>query len=218
MAEIVPVEDVEVTLGDAEVKVDAEVNTESKAEEKKVDQTTDAEEEKQKFDHEREAEEKDAKYKRIEAQLAIETDMENRDLSKEEEWTLAENRKVIREVENRKVLDLKQRARSKWATDGDENSKYFHALINNRKASNSIHGLNVNDQWCTKPSRIKKEIFSFFRDKFKEEFPERRDVFCDNLKKIYDSKRDMLVDPFTGREIKEAVFECGDDGAPGSDG
>ena len=70
MAEITPVDDDEAKVDDAEVKVDAEVKLENRAEEKKVDQTTGAEDEKQKSEYEREAEEKDAKYKQLEAQLA----------------------------------------------------------------------------------------------------------------------------------------------------
>ncbi|KAJ0576078.1 putative transcription factor interactor and regulator CCHC(Zn) family [Helianthus annuus] len=70
MAEITPVDDGEAKVDDAEVKEDAEVKVENRAEEKKVDQTTGAEDEKQKSEYEREAEEKDAKYKQLEAQLA----------------------------------------------------------------------------------------------------------------------------------------------------
>ncbi|KAJ0441100.1 putative Endonuclease/exonuclease/phosphatase superfamily [Helianthus annuus] len=39
----------------------------------------------------------------------LESKMENRDLSEEEEWSMAENKKLIKEVEIRKNLDLKQR-------------------------------------------------------------------------------------------------------------
>ncbi|XP_035834017.1 uncharacterized protein LOC118482589 [Helianthus annuus] len=117
----------------------------------------------------------------------LEEEMELRDLSEEEEWVMSENRKIIQEIDDRKRADTKQRARIRWAVDGDENSKFFHALVNNRKASNNNHGLSIDGEWCTKPVKIKKEIFSFFRDKFKE-------------------------------KIRNEVFECGEDRAPGPDG
>ncbi|KAM0069892.1 putative RNA-directed DNA polymerase [Helianthus debilis subsp. tardiflorus] len=148
----------------------------------------------------------------------LEVEMESRDLSEEEEWILAENRKIIKEVELRRNSDLKQRACSKWAMEGDENTKFFHALVNNRKASNSIHGLNVGGQWCSKPSLIKKEIFSFFRNRFKDNIPSRPMLICENIKKISEADKTALVVPFSLFEIKEAVFECGDDRARGPDG
>ncbi|KAJ0578963.1 putative RNA-directed DNA polymerase [Helianthus annuus] len=67
-------------------------------------------------------------------------------------------------------------------------------MINCRKAKNAIHGLRVNDSWCSKPTKIKKEVFEFFRGCFKE---------------------DMAVRP---SELKQAVWECGSNRAPGPDG
>ncbi|XP_021996047.1 uncharacterized protein LOC110893239 [Helianthus annuus] len=108
----------------------------------------------------------------------LEMEMENRDLAEEEEWIMAENKKVIKEVDLRKNADLRQRSRLKWALDGDENSKLFHAMVNNRKAVNSIRGLTINDEWCTKPKLIKKEVLTFFIDKFKESVPNRPKLVC----------------------------------------
>ncbi|KAJ0837904.1 putative RNA-directed DNA polymerase [Helianthus annuus] len=144
--------------------------------------------------------------------------MEFRDLLEEEEWTLAKNRKINREMDYRKSADIKQRARLKWALEGDENSKFFHAMVNKRKAVNSIHGLNVNGEWCSKPSLIKKQVFSFFRDKFKESCPNRPEVSLSNIKKISEADKIFLVEPFSESEIKAAVSDCGDDRAPGPDG
>ncbi|KAJ0837719.1 putative RNA-directed DNA polymerase [Helianthus annuus] len=144
--------------------------------------------------------------------------MEERDLSEEEEWIMAENRRVIREEEFRKASDLKQRARLRWASDGDENSSFFHAMVNNRKAINSIHGLSINGEWCSKPAKIKKQVLSFFRNMFKERFQSRPELTCHNIKKNSDTEKSFLVEEFSDEEIKEAVFECEDDRAPGPDG
>ncbi|KAM0036333.1 putative RNA-directed DNA polymerase [Helianthus debilis subsp. tardiflorus] len=144
--------------------------------------------------------------------------MESRDLLEEEEWIMAENRRTVREVEFRKNADLKQWARLKWALEGDENSKFFHAMVNSRKLVNSIHGLNVNGNWCTNSPIIKKKVLSFFRDKFEELCPNRPSASLSNIKKISFEDSNFLVEPFSDLEIKEAVFECGDDRAPGPDG
>ncbi|XP_021990744.1 uncharacterized protein LOC110887361 [Helianthus annuus] len=106
----------------------------------------------------------------------LESDMENRELSEDEEWSLVENKNLIKETEIRRNLDIKQRARLRWAVDGDENSKFFHALVNNRKIVNAIHGLSIDGVWCTKSAKIKHKVLSFFRDRFKEPASVRPDL------------------------------------------
>ena len=73
----------------------------------------------------------------------LEVDMEARGLSEEEEWIYAESKKVLKELEVNKQLEMKQRSWVRWALDGDENSSFFHGIVNYRKASNNIPGLMI---------------------------------------------------------------------------
>ncbi|XP_035845355.1 uncharacterized protein LOC118491582 [Helianthus annuus] len=148
----------------------------------------------------------------------LELIMEIRDLSEDEEWALSEIKKVINDFDENKARDTKQRSRVKWIKEGDENSKFFHAMVNNRKASNAIHGLSIDGSWCDNPSRIKKFIFEFFREKFKEKVELRPNIVCDNLKKLKDADVEALTQRFGSEEIKIVVFEYGDDRSPGPDG
>ncbi|KAI3824227.1 hypothetical protein L1987_05677 [Smallanthus sonchifolius] len=91
-------------------------------------------------------------------------------------------------------------------------------MVNCRKASNVIHGLDVGGRWIAKPSLTKKEVFSFFRNKFLEDCEVRPFLECDNLKKISAAEAEGLEARFSKEEVKAAVFECGDDRAPGPDG
>ncbi|KAM0042665.1 putative RNA-directed DNA polymerase [Helianthus debilis subsp. tardiflorus] len=101
---------------------------------------------------------------------------------------------------------------------GDENSAFFHGVINGRKAKNSIPGLLVNGEWVSKPSRVKKEVFSYFRNQFYSKVGSRPKLHCDSFKRLPKEYFDALTDPFTKEEIKDAVFDCGSDKAPGPDG
>ncbi|KAJ0923205.1 putative endonuclease/exonuclease/phosphatase [Helianthus annuus] len=122
-----------------------------------------------------------------------------RDLLEEEEWILAENKKTVAEMEYAKAMDLRQRSRLRWAKEGDENSSFFHSMINCRKASNVIHGLQVGGVWVDKLSLIKKEVFKFFRSKFVEDCVNRPSFSCSNLKKISDSDDVAGGSVFDGR-------------------
>ncbi|KAJ9564376.1 hypothetical protein OSB04_000342 [Centaurea solstitialis] len=117
-----------------------------------------------------------------------------------------------------KACDLKQKAKSKWISDGDENSRYFHGVVNNKLKKSRIHGLNINGSWVTEPDKIKEATRDFFEKKFKEDYPVRPTISSSFFKKISDSQRLRLEEPFTEKEVKDAVWSCGENKAPGPDG
>nr|GEW09093.1 RNA-directed DNA polymerase, eukaryota [Tanacetum cinerariifolium] len=43
--------------------------------------------------------------------------------------------------------DLVQKAKVKWAIEGDENLKYFHGIINKKRHQMAIRGISVNEEW-----------------------------------------------------------------------
>ncbi|KAJ0535621.1 putative RNA-directed DNA polymerase [Helianthus annuus] len=148
----------------------------------------------------------------------LEEALESRELTKAEVWVLEEANKRLRELEVYKTRDLKQKARVKWAKEGDANSSFFHGVINSRRVSNSIPGLVINGEWVTKPQAIKREVYRFFKDKFVEEIKFRPGLIVHDIKTLDPVEADGLVAPFLEKEIKEAVWDCGSDKAPGPDG
>ncbi|XP_021985352.1 uncharacterized protein LOC110881381 [Helianthus annuus] len=119
--------------------------------------------------------------------------LDSRELSEEEDWIRLECKQTILELEEFKLKDFKQRTRTKWAMEGDDNTTYFHSVVNGRKSSNAIHGFNVNNQWISKPKKIKKISEA-------------------------EAEAAALIDRFSKEEIKQAAFDCDSDRAPGPDG
>ncbi|KAK1415527.1 hypothetical protein QVD17_31310 [Tagetes erecta] len=62
----------------------------------------------------------------------IDKTMEERDLTEEEQWILGECKNNLSELETRKLKDLWQKSRVNWASHGDDNTSYFHGIINGR--------------------------------------------------------------------------------------
>lgn len=60
-------------------------------------------------------------------------------------------------------MDLKQWSRIRWVVYGDENSRFFHGYVNNRRSKNRIHGLIIDGSWTTEADAIKLEAFNFFQ-------------------------------------------------------
>ncbi|GKC65619.1 RNA-directed DNA polymerase, eukaryota [Tanacetum coccineum] len=81
-----------------------------------------------------------------------------------------ENRiKLLQDIDNLDNLeahDLIQKAHIKWDIEGDENSKFFHGIINQKRRSQSITGIMHDGTWITEPSQIKDSFLNFFKENF----------------------------------------------------
>ena len=99
--------------------------------------------------------------------------MEHKELDESELWIWSECSKCLEEIQIFKARDLKQKSRVKWASMGDENTSFFHYVVNGRKVSNGLPGLMINGEWVSKPTLVKKEVMGFFRRHFQEEYRNR---------------------------------------------
>ncbi|GJU06708.1 RNA-directed DNA polymerase, eukaryota [Tanacetum coccineum] len=58
-------------------------------------------------------------------------------------------------VTEMEAKDRFQKSKVKWAVEGDENSKFFHGIINKRRSQLAIRGIFVDGLWQTGPEMIK---------------------------------------------------------------
>lgn len=144
--------------------------------------------------------------------------VESRSLFSVEIENRIEWKKKILELEHRRNMDLRQKAKIRWAIDGDEDSRFFHGIINSNLSKNRINGLLIGGNWSTNPMAIKNEIFFFFKEKFAEKMRSRPSLSCNFNKTLSKSEATFLIEPFCPEEIKAAVWECGNERAPGPDG
>lgn len=138
-------------------------------------------------------------------------------LSEEELHYMSNCLKRIQELERLAAEDLKQKARIKWAKDGDENSSFFHRVVNNQNRKNHIDGLMINGKWSNEVEEIKKEVFNFFQNKFNERWASRPKLVNSRFKTISMMDVIRIEAPFTIDEVKKATWACGGDKALGPD-
>ncbi|PWA66745.1 hypothetical protein CTI12_AA324900 [Artemisia annua] len=122
--------------------------------------------------------------------------------------------KQLADIELLKVKDLRQKAKLRWDAEGDENSQFFHGIINSRRNRSTINGLNIHGDWITDPSTIKDHIFNSFCNRFKEGNWSRPRFSSNLFQQITEEESQLLDRPFTLDEIKEAVWSCGSSKAP----
>nr|GEY18060.1 RNA-directed DNA polymerase, eukaryota [Tanacetum cinerariifolium] len=114
--------------------------------------------------------------------------------------------------------DIMQKAKIKWAIEGDENSKFFHGMVNRKRTNLAVKGIMIDGVWVDEPRRVKNEFRDYFATRFQDPgicqgkinflFPKR---LC--LEHAADLELHITRD-----EIQNAVWSCGENKSPGPDG
>nr|GEW89979.1 RNA-directed DNA polymerase, eukaryota, reverse transcriptase zinc-binding domain protein [Tanacetum cinerariifolium] len=114
-------------------------------------------------------------------------------------------------------LEVVQKAKIKWAIEGDENSKYYHGVLNKKRGRLAIRGVLVDGNWIEAPNLVKNEFFEHFKNRFNQPNQSRITLVKDFVNKISMEMVD-LERKVSKEEIKRAVWDCGVDKAPRPDG
>ncbi|GJR61793.1 RNA-directed DNA polymerase, eukaryota [Tanacetum coccineum] len=80
------------------------------------------------------------------------------DLGNGNEELVNERSKLLHELfdlNSKTSFDLLQKAKIRWVIEGDENSKYFHRIINKKRSQLAIRGVLAEGEWIVDPSNVK---------------------------------------------------------------
>nr|GEV25621.1 RNA-directed DNA polymerase, eukaryota, reverse transcriptase zinc-binding domain protein [Tanacetum cinerariifolium] len=115
-------------------------------------------------------------------------------------------------------LDLFQKSRINRDIKGDENSKFFHGIVNQRHRTNSIYGIMCDGTWVTDPLIVKDTFVNFSKEKF--ELHDSSSAFPSTSFSCTLTVDDhiLLEKDVTSDDIKSAVSNCENDKAPHPDG
>ncbi|GJX11990.1 RNA-directed DNA polymerase, eukaryota [Tanacetum coccineum] len=124
----------------------------------------------------------------------------------------------IKRIEQLKAKEMAQKSKIKWAIEGDENSRFFHGMLNKKRNQLNIRGILVNGDWIDHPLEVKREFFNHFRDRFANSKDTRITIDMTFPKQISNDQKEDLERALTKDELKAAVWDCGTDKSPGPDG
>ncbi|GJZ16403.1 RNA-directed DNA polymerase, eukaryota, partial [Tanacetum coccineum] len=72
----------------------------------------------------------------------------------------------INQVQKNQSSEISQKAKIKWAIEGDENVKFFHGILNKKRNQSQIRGIMANGMWIEDPTMVKGEFLEHFRGRF----------------------------------------------------
>nr|GEV68022.1 RNA-directed DNA polymerase, eukaryota [Tanacetum cinerariifolium] len=111
--------------------------------------------------------------------------------------------KQLAALDNIASMELAQKAKVRWSIEGDENSKYFHGIINKQRNNLAIRGILVDGSWIEDPKVVKNEFLSHFKERFINPCSSRFTIDMDFPKKLFVDQMNDLVIPITKDEIKD---------------
>ncbi|GKE03806.1 putative RNA-directed DNA polymerase, eukaryota, reverse transcriptase zinc-binding domain protein [Tanacetum coccineum] len=124
---------------------------------------------------------------------------------------------LLREL-NLESLDLLQKSRLKLAVEGDENSRFFHGMLKQKRSRQSVQGIMLDGEWISNPVSVKNAFLQFYKEKFQSYVPQVNYTSHSSFTSLSIAESTGLESNVSSEEIKKAVWDCGSDKSSGPDG
>ncbi|GJS59060.1 RNA-directed DNA polymerase, eukaryota, partial [Tanacetum coccineum] len=124
----------------------------------------------------------------------------------------------LQELEKLEAMEIAQKVKIKWSIEGDENSKFFHGMLNKKRNQQAIRGILKEGIWVDDPNLVKNEFLAHFKERFDHPCSSRILLETDFPNRINVEQNLILERQVLKEEIKRAVWDCGVDKSPGPDG
>nr|GEX26692.1 hypothetical protein [Tanacetum cinerariifolium] len=100
------------------------------------------------------------------------------------------------------------KAKIQWAVEGDENSKFFHGVVNRKRVQLSVKGVMIDGEWVDEPDRVKAEFRSHFANRFQDKGLSRCRLNFRFPSLLSADQISDLEKPMSYDEVRKAVWSC----------
>ncbi|GJW23891.1 RNA-directed DNA polymerase, eukaryota [Tanacetum coccineum] len=125
---------------------------------------------------------------------------------------------TLQKIDKIHSFEMAQKAKVNWSIEGDENTSFFHGMLNKKRRQQNIRGIMIDRIWIDYPIRVKDEFFQHFSSRFDKPNARRAHIEMRYPKTITCDQQADLERDVSNEEIKRAVWDCGTDKSPGVDG
>ncbi|GJV35623.1 RNA-directed DNA polymerase, eukaryota [Tanacetum coccineum] len=129
-----------------------------------------------------------------------------------------ESARILGELDRVEASYIAQKARLKWAMEGDGNSSFFHATLKKNRHLLAIKGIRKDGEWIDNPDDVKTIFKEHFQNRFQQLGGSPPSFDVDMLHHLSNDQCEFLERNFSREEIKRAVWDCSRDRASGPDG
>ncbi|GJQ88864.1 RNA-directed DNA polymerase, eukaryota [Tanacetum coccineum] len=140
------------------------------------------------------------------------------DYRKKQSGHLEELHSNLRDIDKELDQGGTNEAKIQWAIEGDENYKFFHGIINHKRANLAIKGVIVDGDWVDDPCRVKEELRLHFANRFRAPVDTRYKLNYTFPNKLQPDQMATLESPVSKDEVRNTVWGCGENKSPGPDG
>ncbi|GJZ10125.1 RNA-directed DNA polymerase, eukaryota [Tanacetum coccineum] len=126
----------------------------------------------------------------------------------------------LHDIKKKEVADSFQKSKVRWAIEGDENSSFFHGIINKKRSQLAIRGVFVDGFWQDDPRAVKEAFHNHFASRFKKPTFPRLKINFPFPNRLSQDQAIYLERNVSRNEIRVAVWNYGDNKSlgPGPDG
>ncbi|GJT35599.1 RNA-directed DNA polymerase, eukaryota [Tanacetum coccineum] len=116
--------------------------------------------------------------------------------------------KPIQELDKQQSMEMAQKAKIKWAIEGDKNSKYYHRVLNKKRNHLSIRGVLEASIWIKNPNLVKNEFLTHLKNRFKRPKKVRPVLIMDFPRQLNSMQQmDMKAEVLNEEIKKTSVIE-----------
>nr|GEX49538.1 putative RNA-directed DNA polymerase, eukaryota, reverse transcriptase zinc-binding domain protein [Tanacetum cinerariifolium] len=126
--------------------------------------------------------------------------------SEEDFMKRRESLAILGNMDCLEAKDYAQKAKIKWALEGDENTSFFHGSLKKKRRQLAIRGILKHGEWIETPDSVKEEFLVHFRNRFKQHVGLSSTLDLLSSSSLSQVHRDYLELPFSRDEIKRAVW------------
>nr|GFA70854.1 RNA-directed DNA polymerase, eukaryota [Tanacetum cinerariifolium] len=101
--------------------------------------------------------------------------------------------------------EMAQKEKVKWSIEWDENTSFFHGMLNKKLSLLNIRGIMVDRMWIESSNRVKGEFFHHFSSRFDKPDARRAHIEMRYPKTLTCDQQVELESDVSNEEIKRAV-------------
>nr|GEW55565.1 RNA-directed DNA polymerase, eukaryota [Tanacetum cinerariifolium] len=79
----------------------------------------------------------------------------------------------LNDLSNIQTMEVTQKTKIRWAIEGDENSSFFHGMLNKKRRTLNVRGVLVDGSWIDNPIDVKDEFFNHLARGFEIQTPKK---------------------------------------------